>query len=71
MDIMNVFNDVVSYAKDQIDSFMDFWDNLSEDKKRLLVVCAVSAVAVIAVASCAYALGKCKGRKLAFEDEDF
>ena len=70
MDIMTCVDSAIEFAKDKLDSAMNFWDSLEEDKKKLLIGCAIAAVAVIAVASIAYGIGKAQGRKLAFEEEE-
>ena len=71
MDFMTIFDDCISFAKEKIDTAMDFWNGLEENKKRLLVGCAIASVAVILIVSVAYNLGKAKGERLAFEEEDF
>ncbi len=71
MDIMSVFDGVVSFTKDTIDTALEYWDSLSDDRKKLLVGCVAAAAVVIFVASIAYCLGKSKGKKLAFDEEDF
>ena len=71
MDFMGLIDNAIEFAKDKIDRVMDFWDNLEEDKKKLLIGCVVAAVSVIVIASIAYSIGKSQGRKIAIEEEDF
>ncbi len=71
MDIMSITDGVIEFAKDKIDTVLNFWDSLEEDKKRLLIGCVVAAVCVTCVAAIAYGIGKARGRKLAYEEEDF
>ena len=61
----------VDFAKDKIDTVMDIWEGFDEDKKKLLIGCAIGAVCVIVVAAVAYSIGKRSGRRSAFEEEDF
>lgn len=68
---MNILNEGINFAKNKIDTVMNFWEELEDDKKKLLIGCAVAAAAVICVASVAYAIGKSNGKKLALEEEDF
>ncbi len=71
MDIMSFVDDVIEFAKDKLDSVMDFWDDLEDDKKKLLVGCVAAAAFAIVIASIAYSIGKSKGERLALEEEDF
>ncbi len=71
MDFMTVFDDCISFAQEKIDKVMEFWNSLEENKKRLLIGCAVASVAVILLVSVAYNLGKARGERLAFDEEDF
>ena len=71
MEIMNIFEDAIVFAKDKIDTAVEFWDGLDENKRRLLIGCVVGSVVVIALISIAFNIGKAKGRKLAFDEEDF
>ncbi len=71
MDIMSITDGVIEFAKDKIDTVLEFWDGLEDDKKKLLIGCVVAAVCVVAVAAIAYGIGKAQGRKLAYEEEDF
>jgi hypothetical protein len=71
MDVMNIVDGAISFTKDGIDKVMKFWDGLEEDRKKLLIGCVCVTVAVIAVASIAYSLGKAKGRRQLVEEEDF
>ncbi len=71
MDFVKVVDSAVGFCKDKIDKAMDIWEGFDEDQKKLLIGCAVAAVAVIVIASIAYGIGKAQGRKLAFEDDDF
>lgn len=71
MDLMTVFDDLISFAKDKIDEVTKFWKGLDDDKKKLVIGCAIACVAVICVASVAYSIGKASGKKLAFDEEDF
>ena len=71
MEFMNIFDDAISFAKDKIDTAVSFWDGLDSNKRRLLIGCVIGSVAVIALISIAFNLGKAKGMKLAFDEEDF
>ena len=71
MDFMGFIDGAIEFAKDKIDRVMDFWDNLEEDKKKLLIGCVVAAVSVIVIVSIAYSIGKSQGKKIAIEEEDF
>ena len=61
----------VTFAKDKIDQAMDIWDSFDEDKKKMLIGCAVVGVCVIVLASVCYGIGKAKGKKLALMEEGF
>ncbi len=67
---MEFLDNAVSFAKDKIDYVMDKWEGLDEDKKKLLIGCAVVAVSVIVICAIAYSIGKSHGRRSVFE-EDF
>ena len=41
MDIMNIFDDAISFAKDKIDTAVEFWDGLDSNKRRLLIGCVI------------------------------
>ena len=69
--VMNYIDSVISFAKEKIDTVMDFWDGLDDDKKKLFIGCVVATVSVIVIASIAYGIGKSQGKKLAIEEEDF
>ena len=69
--VMNFIDSAISFAKEKIDTVMDFWDGLDDDKKKLFIGCVVAAVSVIVIASIAYGIGKSQGKKLAIEEEDF
>ncbi len=71
MDFMEIFDDAIVFAKDKIDTAVEFWSDLDNDKRRLLIGCVIASVAVVALISIAYNIGKAKGRKLAFDEEDF
>ncbi len=71
MDFMSITDGVISFAKEKIDTVMDFWNGLEDDKKKLFIGCAVCAVCVVCVAAVAYGIGRAQGRRLAFEEEDF
>jgi hypothetical protein len=71
MDFMSVTDGVIEFAKDKIDRVLGFWNDLEDDRKKLLIGCVVAAVCVVSVAAVAYAIGKARGRDLAFEEEDF
>ena len=40
----------IEFAKDKLDQAMEIWDSFDEDKKKLLIGCAVAGVCVIVVA---------------------
>lgn len=67
---MEFLDNAVSFAKDKIDYVMDKCEGLDEDKKKLLIGCAVVAVSVIVICAIAYSIGKSHGRRSVFE-EDF
>ena len=71
MDITALVGNVVDFATDKIDKVLDYWDNLDDNKKKLLIGCTVAAVSIIVVASIAYGLGKACGKKIALEDDEF
>ncbi len=71
MDIMSVFNSAIDYGKDKLDKLTDFWESIDDDRKKLLIGCAIGVVCVVVVASIAYGLGKAHGARIAFEAEDF
>jgi hypothetical protein len=71
MDITALVGNVVDFATDKIDRVIKYWDGLEDDKKKLLIGCAVAAVSIIVVASIAYGLGKACGKKVALEDDEF
>ena len=71
MTMMDLLQTGIDFAKEKIDKVMDIWDGFDDDKKKLLIGCAIAAVSVIVVASIAYSIGKNQGRRIAFEEEDF
>ena len=71
MDIMSFVDTAIEFSKDKIDKVLDFWNGLEEDRKKLLLGCIGAACLVIVVAGIAYSIGKSKGYRLAFEEEDF
>lgn len=71
MDIVNLVDTAVSFGKEKIDQVLEIWDNMEEDKKKLLVGCVAAAACIIVVASIAYSIGKAHGERIAFEEEDF
>ena len=71
MEFMDIFDDAITFAKDKIDTCVEFWDGLDSNKRRLLIGCVIGSVVVITLISIAFNLGKAKGRKLAFDEEDF
>ncbi len=71
MDFMGFIDGAIEFSKDKIDWVIDTWDNLEDDKKKLLIGCVVAAVSIIVIASIAYSLGKSKGKRIAFDEEDF
>ena len=60
----------VDFAKDKIDKGMEIWDGFDDDKKKLLIGCAIAAVSIICVASIAYAIGRAQGRRLTPADDE-
>ncbi len=68
---VNVIDTAIDFGKEKLDKVIDFWDSCDENKKKLIVGCVVCAVSVIVIASIAYGLGKSRGRRLAFEDDEF
>ncbi len=71
MDIMNYVDSAIEYGKDKLDRLNDFWESIDDDRKKLLIGCAIAAVAFVCIASLAYSIGKAHGRRIAFEEEDF
>ena len=71
MDIMYYVDSAIEYGKDKLNRLSDFWESIDEDRKKLLVGCAVVTVCVVVIASIAYSLGKSAGMRIAFEEEDF
>ena len=71
MDFMALIDGAIEFAKDKIDTVMEFWDSLEEDKKKLLIGCVVASVSVIVLVSIAYSIGKSQGKRYAIEEEDF
>lgn len=71
MDFVGVIDTAVNFAKDKIDKVLDIWEDMEEDKQKLIIGCAVCAVAVIVIASVFYALGTAHGKRVAFEDDEF
>ena len=69
--MMEFVDTAIDFAKNKIDKVMDIWEGLDDNKKKLLVGCAVAAISVIVVASIAYSIGKSQGRRIAFDEEDF
>ncbi len=71
MDIMNYIDSAVEYGKDKLDRLSDFWESIDDDRKKLLIGCAVGVVCVVVIASIAYSIGKAHGARIAYEEEDF
>ena len=71
MDIMGILDDCIAFGKEKLDALAEFWDSIDEGRKKLLIGCAVATVAVVTIASIAYAIGKSNGRRLAYDEEDF
>ena len=71
MDIMTIIDGAISFVKDTVDTAMDAWDNLDDNKKKLFIGCVVVTVAIIAVAGIAYNIGKAHGQNEFLDDEDF
>lgn len=69
--IMNIFGDCIDFAKEKIDIVVDFWDGLSDCKKKVFLGVLVGTVAVVAIAAIAYNIGKSSGLKCAYDEEDF
>ena len=67
---MNILDDVIGFVKDTVDSAMETWNNLEDDKRKLLIGCIAAAAVIIAVASIAYNVGKARGQQY-LEEEDF
>ena len=71
MDIMSYVDSAIEFSKDKIDKVLAFWNDLEDDRKRLLIGCIAATCLVIVVAGIAYGIGKAHGERLAFEEEDF
>ena len=71
MGVKEVFDDAVDFSKKKIDKGLEYWDDLEEDRQKLLIGAAVVFVSIIVIASVAYALGKRSGRKHALLDDEF
>ena len=71
MDIMSYIDSAVEYGKDKLDRLSDFWESIDDDRKKLLIGCAVGVVCVVVIAAIAYSIGKAHGARIAFEEEDF
>ena len=37
MEFMDIFDDAITFAKDKIDTCVEFWDGLDSNKRRLLI----------------------------------
>ncbi len=71
MDIMTYVDSAIEFGKDKLDKLGDFWESIDDDRKKLLIGCAIAAVSIVVIASIAYAIGKEHGKRIAFEEEEF
>ncbi|WP_026651735.1 hypothetical protein [Butyrivibrio proteoclasticus] len=71
MDIVGFVDTAVEFCKNKINTVMEIWEGMDEQKKRLLVGCVAAAVCTIVLVSIAYSIGKASGRKAAYLEEDF
>jgi hypothetical protein len=71
MDIMTYVDSAIEFGKDKLDKLGDFWESIDDDRKKLLIGCAIAAVSIVVIASIAYAIGKAHGKRIAFEEEEF
>lgn len=79
MDFMSIIDGAMGLAKEAVDVALsafdvaiEKWNNLEDDRKKMLIGCIAVTVAVIAVASIAYSIGKAHGQnQFLDEDDDF
>ena len=71
MDIVKVITTLVDFCKAGFDKGMKIWDSLDEDKKKLYIGCAITAVVAVVIVGIAYSLGTSHGKRLALEEEEF
>ncbi len=71
MDIMTYVDSAIEFGKDKLDKLNDFWESIDDDRKKLLIGCAIAAVSIVVIASIAYGIGKAHGKRIAFEEEEF
>ena len=71
MDIMSIIDGAMNFVKETVDTAMEAWNNLDDNKKKLLIGCVAVTVAIIAVAGIAYNIGKAHGQNEFFDEEDF
>ena len=71
MDIMNYVDTAIEFGKDKLDKLNDFWESIDDDRKKLLIGCAIAVVSVVVIASIAYSIGKSHGKRISFEEEEF
>ena len=69
--IMNVIDGAISFCKDTVDTSMNAWEELDDNKRKLFIGCLAASAALIAVAVIAYKIGKAHGQDEFLEDEDF
>ncbi|MCR5157167.1 MAG: hypothetical protein K6C96_10860 [Butyrivibrio sp.] len=69
--VMNIIDGAISFSKEAVDTAMNAWDKLDDNKKKLFIGCLAASAAIIAVAVIAYKIGKAHGQDDFLEDEDF
>ena len=71
MEIMNLIDGSIDFFKERMDAAMESWNNLEEDKKKLVIGCVAVALTVVVVATIAYKIGKAHGQDQFFDEDDF
>lgn len=69
--VMNIIDGAISFSKEAVDTAMNAWDKLDDNKKKLFIGCLAASAVIIAVAVIAYKIGKAHGQDDFLEDEDF